>query len=79
MVSINIGLADLHVHIVSRWNGGFKLRMGLATLRCLETIHHQLKNITLPFIIFHGENDQLCLPAGSQMLYNAAKQVELSS
>jgi len=56
-----------------RWTGGVKLGLGMAFLRCLESIHKNMNAVSLPFLIVHGENDSLCQPAGSHLLAREAK------
>jgi len=56
-----------------RWTGGCKLGLGMAFLRCLETINSQLSMISLPFLVVHGEVDSLCQVGGSQLLHREAK------
>ena len=51
-----------------RWTGGVKLGLGMAFLRCLETLHTSLASVSLPLLILHGDNDSLCQPAGSHLL-----------
>ena len=34
----------------------------------MENIHRNLKSISLPLLILHGENDSLCQPSGSHLL-----------
>merc|ERR1719516_482368 len=55
-----------------RWTGGVKLGLGLAFLTCLENMHKNLKGVSLPLLILHGENDSLCQPAGSHLLAREA-------
>ena len=45
----------------------------LCICRCLEKIHSNLKSISLPLLVVHGENDSLCQPAGSHLLVREAK------
>lgn len=59
-----------------RWSGGVKLITGMAFLRCLEDMHSKLSSVSLPLLILHGENDSLCQPAGSSLLYQAASSVD---
>ena len=39
----------------------------------LGAIRENLHNIALPFIILHGENDTLCHPSGSHLLYKVRR------
>lgn len=55
-----------------RWTGGVKLGLGMAFLRCLETLHTSLARVSLPLLILHGDNDSLCQPAGSHLLAREA-------
>ena len=55
-----------------RWSGGVKLGLGMAFLRCLENIHKNMKSVSTPFLILHGDNDSLCQPAGSHLLMREA-------
>ena len=66
---------DIQARLVTdklRWTGGVKLGLGMAFLRCLETIHKNIKTISTPFLILHGDNDSLCQPAGSHLLAREA-------
>ena len=45
----------------------------LCICRCLENIHNNLKSISLPLLVVHGENDSLCQPAGSHLLVREAR------
>jgi len=55
-----------------RWTGGVKLGLGMAFLRCLESIHQRMRSVSLPLLILHGDNDSLCQPAGSHLLAREA-------
>jgi len=55
-----------------RWTGGVKLGLGMAFLRCLESLHTSLASVSLPLLILHGDNDSLCQPAGSHLLAREA-------
>ena len=71
------GILNLHPmsRLVSdklRWSGGVKLGLGMAFLRCLENIHKNMKSVSTPFLIIHGDNDSLCQPAGSHLLMREA-------
>lgn len=55
-----------------RWTGGVKLGLGMAFLRCLESIHQHMRSVSLPLLILHGDNDSLCQPAGSHLLAREA-------
>jgi len=52
-----------------RWTGGCKVMLLLAFVYCLDDNINQLTDIRTPFLTLHGENDRLCNPLGSDLLY----------
>jgi hypothetical protein len=38
-----------------------------------------LQSIALPFLILHGENDTLCHPSGSHLLYKVIQLATVAS
>eukprot|EP00118_Oscarella_pearsei_P026177 m.309552 g.309552 ORF g.309552 m.309552 type:complete len:287 (+) comp46916_c0_seq1:46-906(+) len=55
------------------WHGGLKARQAVASLNAFKEIESRLAEIEFPFIVLHGENDQLALKAGSQLLLEKAQ------
>jgi len=52
-----------------RWTGGCKVMLLLAFVLCLDDNINQLTEIRTPFLTLHGENDRLCNPLGSDLLF----------
>lgn len=53
-----------------RWTGGCKVQLLLAFVNCMDFVMNQLKEIRIPYLTLHGDNDSLCNPLGSQLLYS---------
>ena len=51
------------------WHGGLKLRQGYKGLLALENLAGRMPELTLPMLIQHGEEDAICRPQGSKMLF----------
>jgi alpha-beta hydrolase superfamily lysophospholipase len=47
-------------------------------LESMETLPAQVRNLSMPLLILHGGEDQLCPPAGSQMIYDRAAATDRS-
>jgi len=56
-----------------RWTGGCKVMLLLAFVYCLDDNINQLTDVITPFLIVHGDNDKLCNPIGSELLYRRSK------
>lgn len=52
-----------------RWTGGCKVMLLLAFVFCLDDNINQLTEIRTPFLTLHGEDDRLCNPLGSDLLF----------
>lgn len=51
---------------------GFKAGMAKAYLEAVEAFEVNVKNVTVPFIVFHGDKDEICNLKGSKHLYKEA-------
>lgn len=56
-----------------RWTGGCKVMLLLAFVYCLDDNINQLTDVITPFLIVHGDNDKLCNPIGSELLYRRSQ------
>jgi len=56
-----------------RWTGGCKVMLLLAFVYCLDDNINQLTDVTTPFLLVHGDDDKLCNPIGSELLYRRSK------
>jgi len=56
-----------------RWTGGCKVMLLLAFVLCMDDNINQLTQVSTPLLLLHGENDQLCNPLGSQLLYRRSQ------
>lgn len=56
-----------------RWTGGCKVMLLLAFVYCLDDNINQLTDVTTPFLLVHGDDDRLCNPIGSELLYRRSK------
>jgi len=45
----------------------------LAFVYCLDDNINQLTDVITPFLIVHGDNDKLCNPIGSELLYRRSQ------
>jgi len=55
-----------------RWKGGVKSKWATAVYEALTAINAKLTSMKVPFLILHGEKDQLCNPEGSRQLMEKA-------
>lgn len=53
-------------------HGNVRVRMGYQIVSVSRDVRANLSQLKLPLFIFHGTDDKLCPPAGSQMLYDGA-------
>ena len=53
-------------------HGNVRVRMGYQILSNSRDVKAHLSTLKLPLFIFHGADDKLCPPAGSQILYDGA-------
>lgn len=53
-------------------HGNVRVRMGYQIFSVSRDVKAQLSQLKLPLFIFHGADDKLCPPAGSQMAYDGA-------
>ena len=53
-------------------HGNVRVRMGNQILTVSRDVKAHLSELKLPLFIFHGADDKLCPPAGSQILYDGA-------
>ncbi|XP_042212007.1 monoglyceride lipase-like [Homarus americanus] len=56
-----------------RYQGGIRARWAMAGIETLLYFENHIPEVEWPFLILHGEKDQLCAPEGSQMLLDQAK------
>jgi acylglycerol lipase len=53
-------------------HGNVRVRMGHQIFSTSRYVKTHLSELKLPLLIFHGSDDKLCPPAGSQILYDGA-------
>jgi len=53
-------------------HGNVRVRMGHQIVSTSRYVKAHLSDLKLPLFIFHGADDKLCPPAGSQILYDGA-------
>jgi len=58
------------------YNGGAKARQGHLTIQALDSLPAQFSQLTLPYLILHGANDQICSPSGSEALHKEASSAD---
>jgi len=58
------------------YHGGAKARQGHLTIKVLDSLPDQFPKLTLPYLILHGANDQLCSPSGSEALHKEASSTD---
>ena len=56
------------------WKGGLKARWAMAIHDAMEEIKENIPKIEWPFIVLHGDADQLAMVEGSKMLEKAASK-----
>lgn len=54
------------------YHGGAKARQGHCTIKVLDSLPDRFSQLTLPYLILHGANDQICSPSGSEALHKEA-------
>ncbi len=55
------------------FHGRIPARTGAELIRAIQRIGQQMEALTLPFLLFHGTEDQITDPAGSSELYRRAR------
>jgi len=55
------------------FHGRIPARTGAELIRATQRIGQQMEALTLPFLLFHGTEDQITDPAGSSELYRRAR------
>jgi len=56
-----------------RWHGSFKALHSYVLITRLEKLQTELKKLTVPLFILHGEKDSICTISGSQRLHDQAQ------
>lgn len=57
-------------------HGNVRVRMGYQILSNSRYVKTHLNQLKLPLFIFHGADDRLCPPAGSQIVYDGAASTD---
>ena len=60
------------------YTGNLRLATGLACLAAMEEINAKMHKVVVPFKIFHGLNDGITSPEGSQRLVEKASSADKS-
>lgn len=55
------------------WHGGIKLRVAKSFSDAFARIEEQIPSIQWPFLVLHGDCDQIVYMGGSQLLAKKAK------
>ena len=58
------------------YHGGMPVRTGVEIRQAVEALQPQLIEIEVPFLVFHGTEDQLTDPKGSEYLYYTARSMD---
>ncbi|XP_046727504.1 monoglyceride lipase isoform X1 [Silurus meridionalis] len=58
------------------YHGGLRVSTGMQMMAALNRIKTELPNISWPFLLLHGSEDQLCDVRGSHLMYNQAKSTD---
>jgi acylglycerol lipase len=81
----NLGVATLNATAISRdpevvrsyqqdplvYRGRIKARTGAEILAAMQRLPAVLPRLSMPLLLLHGTDDQICLPAGSSMVHEA--------
>lgn len=51
------------------YHGKTRVRNAAEFIRVTEKVTAEMPQMTFPFIVFHGDQDNLCDPDGSKLLY----------
>lgn len=54
------------------WKGGLKAKWAMSMHDAMEKVKHNLQRIEWPFLVCHGDADQLAMVEGSTMLEQKA-------
>ncbi len=58
------------------YHGGMPVRTGVEIRQAVEALQSQMIEIEVPFYVFHGSEDQLTDPKGSELLYYTARAMD---
>ena len=47
-------------------------RTALSLLKLVNEVKATVPSLTIPFLCIHGGDDKICLPSGSEFIYNKA-------
>jgi len=58
------------------YHGGAKAQQGHLTIKVLDSLPARFSELTLPYLILHGADDQICSPSGSEALHKETRSTD---